>query len=239
MPVENNTPQDADGPSPFVPAGNNDTAEQVSTAKPASTSERTSTDQKLFGKYHEVALLTLGFVFTSLFGGGLTFLYQEIAASHARQEQMHIAAVQRASDTFGEISRLMDKRVYRTRRVLWAMRDNLPEPEIKERRTAYAETVREWNESLNRYYALTELSFGHSARIYLESAIFGEFRCISALLNAQTPDFSKIESRLDTMNPWVYKFNEEMLRRIQDGQVGVFQKETSYETLVPKNLKCK
>src|SRR5262245_56208087 len=79
---------------------------------------------KLFGKYHEVVLLLIGVLFTSLIGGALGYYFQEKSWENQNREKRYDAEISKASEVFDEVSRLLDRRSYRTRRLIWAYKDN-------------------------------------------------------------------------------------------------------------------
>ncbi|HEU4921820.1 MAG TPA: hypothetical protein VFT23_01955, partial [Burkholderiales bacterium] len=75
---------------------------------------------------HELLLLLLGFVFTTLVGTTLTFVYDEFRERAKLREQRRAEA----TEVFENLSRLMDTRLYRWRQVAWAIEDGKPVPEI-------------------------------------------------------------------------------------------------------------
>lgn len=107
-----------------------------------------SNNQKLFGRHHEVVLLLFGFVFTTLVGGYLTYNWQGRAAEYERIAEYRRLEQEAATRVFEELSRLMDKRLYRMRRLhtgisSWG-RDH---KEVAKRWESYREALFIWNEN--------------------------------------------------------------------------------------------
>jgi hypothetical protein len=188
-------------------------------------------NEKLFGKYHELLLLLLGFFLTTIAGGYLAHKYQERAWEHELAAKRYDARLEAASRSFDEISRLLDRRLYRARTLLWAYKGDESAQEIQLRRNEYREVVEEWNGSLNRNLIFVERYFGQSLRGELEGEISDGFRNIHNALDAyrKSPDPSKIqdiEAKINAFNPVIYGFNLTMLEHIQGGAVGEEQSAT-------------
>jgi len=184
-------------------------------------------DHKLFGRYHEVVLLVLGFVFTTLVGGFLTYWYQERAWQRDDQSRRKQQELSRGSAVFDDVSKLLDKRLYRLRNIEWALEENLYSAEISVRREQYREVVEEWNENLNRNLALTQRYFGSDVRQELEGSITEGFRSLHSELNSvlKKPSADSVEmlkNNTNDFNPKIYLFNLRMLDALQRGEVGVF-----------------
>jgi hypothetical protein len=176
---------------------------------------------KAFLDDHEFRKLVVGFVLSTLVGGLLTFWFSFLSAARSEREQLRQADLRAASDVFTDISRSLDKRLYRTRLLLWGYQEHVDDSEIANRKKSYAEAVQEWSENLNRTYAQMERYFGRELRDFLEGYLTGEFRCISARIRVPSRDLRAIETDIDELNRQVYRFNAELLRRIQAGDVGV------------------
>src|ERR1700722_2241688 len=110
--------------------------------------------------------LLLGFLFTTVFGGLLGWWLQ--SRSWAHQNRVRLLEVERgeASKVFDEVSRLMDKRLYRMMKLHWTLKRGASEEDVKQHLQEYREVLYEWNDALNRNLALTEAYFGPKIRAH-------------------------------------------------------------------------
>jgi hypothetical protein len=194
-----------------------------------SNSSEAHPQNKLFGRYNEFALLLLAFVLTTVVGGYLANKYQEKARKDAERAARLHQELTRASQVSEEISRALDRRLYRTRVLVWALKDDSPERELQSARDTYHIALAEWNENLNRLYSLVEYSFGNAMRQELEGNITEEFRSIhqdiySCLQNRKDckSKIQTIEARIDKFNPEIYEYDYKMLAMIRQERVGSF-----------------
>lgn len=178
----------------------------------------------------ELLLLGIGFVLTTVVGGLLTYYFQKRAWGHQHDVAAREQASQQALEAFDQISRLLDKRLYRMRELYWAFNRRRQDTSgrFEKARSSYREVLLEWNESLNRTQAIVEVHFGPSLREEL-SAIQDHYavlhRAVDALLRApkdQLDDIPNLSDRFHKLAIRVYDFNVSMLKRlrsIQDGKV--------------------
>lgn len=190
-----------------------------------------SAGEKLFGKYDDLARLFIGFVLTTLIGSGLTFLFQHLTAKANAAAQFHQYEMSQATLNFSQISHLLDMRLYRTRRFVWLRESHTVPPtgiapgdqtaaDPNDDRKRYAESLFDWNENLNGNYALTERYFGNRMRMRLERVIAKYFRAINCDLAKPKPDFERIDQLLETLNPMIYKYNNDLLAALQSERIG-------------------
>lgn len=189
--------------------------------------DNNKSDGKLFGKYGDLTRLLIGFALTTVIGGALGIHFQNKSWRYQNDEKRYEAEITRASEIFDDLSHLLDRRTYRTRRLILAYRDNTDE-DIKKWRDSYQEVLIQWNESLNRNLTLTQRYFGDDMRNKLDD-IREEFRKTDNALTAYRKaekhnqnDLKDIENGLDSFNYKIYGFNIEMLKHIQDGKVGIY-----------------
>ncbi len=158
------------------------------------------------------------------------------------QERSKLAESERlaAKAVFEDLSGLMDKRIYRTRSVVWALDrsqlDLRAESQVSERWAELREVVTEWNDRLHRNLALTLNYFGKEMHQYLENTIYEEFKRIHAALrdeyiharlDPQSPQASiSLTTDLDRLADFIYSFNAGMITHIQRGLVGRFNSQT-------------
>ncbi len=190
--------------------------------------ENAKPESKLFGRYHDVVLLLLGFLLTSVIGGFLSFWYQARAWEREDSAKRHQEQLTRASAVYEEVSRLMDKRLFRLRTLEGALEQGATNEEIAAARQAYRSVVTEWNESLNRNLVLTEMYFGSDARREFEVNITGGFRSLQAqaiktVADPTRDNIAALQSGANEINPHLYLFNQMLLVQLQRGEVGEFR----------------
>jgi hypothetical protein len=131
---------------------------------------------KFFDRYGDVVRLLIGFGLTTVVGGALGIYFQDKSWTYQHRETHYEAEVIKASEILNDISHLLDRRQYRTRRLISAYKANDRE-EIKEWNDSYQKVLIEWNESLNRNFTLTQGYFGQDVLKKLD-AIRIQFRQI-------------------------------------------------------------
>jgi alpha-L-fucosidase len=189
-----------------------------------------SEDRKVFGKYHDIAILLLGFILTTIVGGYLSHSWQDRSAKIQRDAEQKRYEIQAATKVFEDISRLMDKRLYRMRRVNMGI-DNKVDSEVMDGRwNAYKEILFEWNENLNRNLALTQMYFGKESRDILERDIqsrfitFGRLMESSRNIKGKNNTYEKRQQVADDLNNYIYDFDLMLIRNIQNGSIGSYMK---------------
>jgi hypothetical protein len=164
----------------------------------------------------------LGFLLTTVIGSYLGYLLQQRSWSHQHRVQAAADRREKATLLFDELSRLLDKRLYRMRRLYWSLIDDRPRQESEEARArmaAYVAILYEWNDSINRNLALLQSYFGHQLRAHLDDVIGASFRDLGADLEqlwkeeaAQPP--SDITHRFSELADLIYHFNLDMIALI-------------------------
>lgn len=187
-----------------------------------------SSPDKLFGRYNELVLLLLGFVLTSILGGFLTTCYQSRSRLDAERTTRLQGELARATAVSEEVSRALDRRLYRTRVLVWTLKDNAPDPELQVAREEYRKAMADWNENLNRLYSSTEYCFGSELRSTLESSLAERFRSIHRSIDACVRDrgacdAAKIDEDINAFNPEIYSFDAQLLEQIKRGNIGAFR----------------
>ena len=171
--------------------------------------------------------LVVGFLLTTVAGGLLGVYLQRRSWSHQYNVQLAAAARDRAVALFEELSRVLDRRLYRMRRLYWTLRRERERP-LSERGAksleAYDAVLFEWNDNINRNLALLERSFGSRMRKQLDDEIGATMRAVGVVLenelknpSASETDLDEIGSRLGRLANLIYAYNVEMLALIQGG----------------------
>jgi peptidoglycan hydrolase-like protein with peptidoglycan-binding domain len=177
---------------------------------------------------NQILLLALGFVLTSVGGGALGYYFQRRTwKANLRESERQAAAM-----VFDEISRAMDRRLYRMRRFYWALK-RADEDRVAEAIDGYRSVLVEWNDSLNRNLALANRYFGEDVWSWLDGGIYEEFQRLGRHLEErfrQRHD-PEPESRgrllavgreLTALSDDLYNLNRFMVSRIQHGSVGLY-----------------
>ncbi len=193
--------------------------------------ENTASQEKVFGKYHELTLLAIGFFLTTVMGGFLGTCFQENSWRHRQDVELLESEKKAATMIFEEVSRLMDKRLYRARRILWGYQDGEDQKEMEMRWAAYREILFTWNENLNRILALLQRYFGEGVRSKFEKEIHVQFRTINLQMEDLQPgrkneggSIGPTWSGADKLNGDLYALDVAMIEMIQKEQVGAFIK---------------
>lgn len=173
-----------------------------------------------------LVLLVTGFLLTTVLGGGLTFGFQRANWRHQYRAQREDLLHEQALKTFEEISKGLDRRLYRMRRVYWAAKAKAKGRSGPERLDAalaeYREVVADWNDNLNRVLALVRIYFGDEARNVLENRLHVEFVAIGEELEEFVREVSAsddvavrpIGRRLRDLSDRIYHFDLYALGRI-------------------------
>lgn len=200
----------------------------------------TSCPSEMAAGRHEVHLkmstlvpVVTGFLLTTVFGGLLGLFFQRRSWDHQHTVQVGELERERAVKIFEEVSRLLDKRLYRIRLLYWSLPPGNSEGKLLDladsRMEGYREVLYEWNDSINRNLALIQQYFGQQSRSHLDEAIATKFidlgRTVETLWRErhETPiakHSASLDAALLELSGLVYHYNISMLRAIQDGSVG-------------------
>ena len=192
-----------------------------------------SSEQKAFGKYHDIMLLVVGFFLTSILGGFVGATFSNWTWDHQERARLLAAERQSAERVLADVSRLMDKRIYRMRLIVWRMQRGNEE----ERANAlqdYREVFYEWNDSLNHNRVLIGRYFGEKAESNFSDGIWRDVRNADSVLTALLRTTSKevevrkelaerAENKLELLETSAYNLDRLMSEAIQQGNVGIFK----------------
>ena len=128
----------------------------------------------------DLVLLVVGFLLTTVLGGILGSWLQQRAWNRQREAQLSEEELRRADDVCQKISQLMDKRLYRMLRLLYAFQSAARQPDstdiIKRRLEEYDAVLYEWNDHLNLNLPLIGTYFGETARVWPDQKIYESYR---------------------------------------------------------------
>ncbi|GCD99134.1 hypothetical protein [Embleya hyalina] len=178
--------------------------------------------------WKDVMPIVVGFLLTTVLGGLLGVLFQRQSWAHQYRVQLADQELQLALRIFEEISRLLDRRLYRLRLLAGeatppntGARSALAESHMD----AYRAVLFEWNDGINRNLALVQRYYGAEMRDRLDNTIGAAFvdlgREVEALWKGAGQLRPDLETRLRQLGGLVYHFNLEMIRAVQQRDVGL------------------
>jgi hypothetical protein len=177
----------------------------------------------------------IGFVLTTVVGGVLGSYFQNRTWDHqnqiqqAEQDRLHQLQLaeekrEKALQIFDEISRLLDKRLYRVRLLYWSLSAESGQgahSAIAESRLEdYRQVLYEWNDSINRNLALLAHYFGQGMRDRLDYEVGLSFVDLGQVLeswwktNAPPADGPSCDGRIQQLVSLVYQFNLDMINAV-------------------------
>ena len=184
---------------------------------------------------HDLILLVVGFVLTTVLGGVLGSFLQRRAWDEQHRAQRRDEEKTQALRTFEEISRLFDKRIHRMRLLNAALvnvrrrREQETIEALRDARDEYMAVLMEWNDNLNRVLALTDVSFGSETRKAVE-ALHEQYASLGRALDLalrlefrNDPDPLILTSigfarRLERLSNGVYRMNVRMLSLLRNDE---------------------
>lgn len=180
----------------------------------------------------ELIPVVAGFVLTTVLGGLLGSFFQRRTWAHQHRVQTQDQERERAVLVFEEVSRLLDRRLYRLRLLYWSLAaDTAVRSERSEARMEdYRQVLYEWNDSINRNLALIQQYFGIASRERLDYGIGAAFVELGQAVEALWKRFDSApvtasreridDAQLTELGSQIYHYNLDMIRAIQGGAVG-------------------
>ena len=180
-----------------------------------------------------IAGIVVGFALTTLVGGWWAARLQERSWNRQNDVRLREEEHERASGACQELMGLLDRRLYRMQRLLWAA-TAAGRPELDRRRQDYVDVLLEWNEHLNTNLALVGAFFGDTARVRLDG-LYEDFKRVgqhveavvrASLAGEDTAELAQqvaleFEGReVGSLNDRVYRFGLLLMGQLRDGQVG-------------------
>jgi hypothetical protein len=174
-----------------------------------------------------------GFLLTTVIGGLLGFLFQRRTWNHQHAVQVHEQERERAVAIFEEVSRLMDRRLYRLRLLFWSLPKRSlggTEQELAQRRLEdYRQVLFDWNDNINRNLALIQQYFGTGLRSKLDNVLGARFvelgRDVEKLWRqdwseTEAAKYPRLENAIEGLSNSIYFYNIEMIKAIQSASFG-------------------
>lgn len=164
----------------------------------------------------------IGF-FLSTFLGSIIVLSFQFAVKKLDHDRTDLHT---AIELFKNVSSLMDKRLYRMRRIHSGLVDNCNKTIMNKRWNMYREILFDWNENLNKNFALIQIYFGQWARNNLEKNIQRRFKYFGGLIEGnidypeEIKDKSEYRQRVaDSLNTEIYEFDKYLIQEIQNENI--------------------
>lgn len=180
--------------------------------------------------------LTLGFVLTVLIGGAYASYLQQRSWQHQNQSRLDEEERKQASEICMALSELLDKRRYRTLRLVQAIEQQVQgegsDRELRDRRSQYEKALADWNDQLTTRLVGVGVYFGHDLRDFLTGTIDKRFQAADEGIEklhrqvAATPDTvegidtTDVAKLLDALRQDAYKLSSAMMLRIRKGAIG-------------------
>lgn len=166
----------------------------------------------------DLVKLFVTFVLTTIVGGALGYFFQRRQNDYQWQRTRWEKDLADAQAVFEEVARLLDRRLYRARQLLWSL-DRAAKTR-DQRLSDYRAVVIEWNENLNRLLALLAIHFSDDVRNVIDNEIGAEFvavgRSLEQAVRGAGPPDPQLERRLDSLASRIYAFNLNLLRMMKN-----------------------
>lgn len=122
---------------------------------------------KFGGKWHDIYILIIGFVLTTL-GGGIIAYFVQTGSWKYQNEQIQLKNDEKhAENILSDISCLLDNRIYRSRRIIWVYSNQITPMDSEKCWNDYDQAKQNWNVNFDKNANLLKLYFGDKAyRLY-------------------------------------------------------------------------
>lgn len=189
----------------------------------------------------QFVLLVAGVLLTGGVGGFFAHYFQLRSWENQRETTNRDLERSQAAAFYEEISSRFDRRLYRMKRVNWALRAVQRDAEpvrLDDAISAYDEILAEWNESINSTLARCEIYFGPRVRSLLENPVHEDFAAAGRVLDiaigrvraagGEPVAWPRPDARLNRLGSTVYEMNLVFLAHLRDDAIGASA--TAYET---------
>jgi hypothetical protein len=170
----------------------------------------------------KLTLLFIWFVLTTIAGGLLGTLLQHRAWRYKWETESLEKNISTSRELFQEISRLMDRRLYRLDQFyLWPRRGS--PTELKVSLENYRSVVFDWNDSINRHLSMLQIFLGKDIREKFDLDLGAKFISIGALVenfyHLEKKDDEELQNSIKNgirkLRSEVYHYNLVMLKAIE------------------------
>jgi hypothetical protein len=178
--------------------------------------------------------IVLGFALTTVAGGWWAARLQERSWVRQNDIRLREAENERAAAACQDLMSLLDRRLYRMQRLLWAADGAAGDDEIERRLQVYVDILFAWNDRLNTNLSLVGSYFGDEARAYLDG-LYEDYKRVGQGVEAVVraarageattgiADNVRVEfqgRQAGSLNDRVYQFGLMLMSQLREGQVG-------------------
>ena len=174
---------------------------------------------------HPLLLLVVGFLLTGFFGQILIGKIQRRNWKHQFEIERLNRQIKETRTVYEHISLLLDKRIYRSRRLYYSFNDR----DIREINNKCVDCFKEfnemlykWNDSLNNNIAKIESYFGEKNGKFFQDRLCADLRWVGILLRRyyynmkDKPSLKNINKAIEITNERVYEMNKRMFVKIRE-----------------------
>ncbi|MFT6068954.1 MAG: hypothetical protein ACJAT2_003614 [Bacteriovoracaceae bacterium] len=164
------------------------------------------------------------FALTSVVGQFISNQYQkktkekDIMFSQVNANYLH------AKEVYSDLSSLMDRRIYLSKKVTWALKDRKRGvgDKVDNMFKIFNDFLYEWNNALNRGISMLELYYGKEAKDLFEKRICADFNWIGMIIRCHVLDLPEhkrplpeLEYSINLTSARVYKLNKLLLDKMK------------------------
>jgi hypothetical protein len=180
----------------------------------------------------------LGFLLTTVIGGLFASFLQHRNWRNQNDVRTREEERARASDVCASLAAILDKRLYRMRRLYWATvwssANQISPEDLKARLDDYQQVLFEWNDQLKARLATVAVYFGEDVRWHLDHVVYTAFKETGERLEGlyrqvnQDPPAPLDEAALADASAGIVQLSQHtydlifaMTIRIREGKVGM------------------
>ena len=169
-------------------------------------------------------LLLLGFLLTGIIGQILIGRIQRKNWEHQFKMERLNHQIKEARATYEHISHLLDKRIYRSRKLSSSFRDRdnrKINDKCANRFKDFDDILYIWNDSLNSNITKIDIYFGEKKRKFFQDEICKDLIWVGILLRRyyfnmeDKRSLEEIDKTINTTNEHIYQMNKDMLLEIK------------------------
>lgn len=149
----------------------------------------------------------------------LIFILQFISEYFRRREDRRQQDILDRMNCYDQISSLIARRIYRTRRILYAAQPSNTVT-MEAARTDYRDIVFEWNDSITPLLAKIEIFFGPGLRQKLENNVIPQVIAVGSHAQkfireaASSDDIEALQRDIDSVNAETYEFDKSLCKLV-------------------------
>jgi len=186
----------------------------------------------------DLVAIIVGFALTTVLGGWWAYRLQTRSWQQQNELRLREQELERAGDTCASTMSLLDRRLYRMQRLLWAatadVYGTIDDAELEVRRVEYVKVLFDWNDRLNTNLSLVGSHFGDDSRVELE-LLYEAFKRVGLDVEGvvraassgedTTGRAATIAAQFEgrepgSLNDRVYRFGLTLMGQLRDGDVG-------------------